>query len=86
MMVIKSFIFFSSKNLLRTLNRTKVWDTFKIWQVDRVEMALDILSSHKMLSLNYCSSIKTEIHIPYEAFLGLLVRCVHSDTQTACLR
>lgn len=53
MMVIKSFIFFSSKNLLRTLNRTKVWDTFKIWQVDRVEMAHDIFSSHKMLSLNY---------------------------------
>jgi hypothetical protein len=51
MMVIKSFIFFSLENVLRTLNRTKVWNISKIWQVDRGGMAYETLIAHKTLSL-----------------------------------
>lgn len=50
-MVIKSFIFFSSENVLRTLNRTKVWNMSKIWQVDRGGIVRESLISHKKLSL-----------------------------------
>lgn len=51
MMVIKSFIFFSLENVLRTLNRTKVWNISKIWQVDRGGMAHETQIAHKTLSL-----------------------------------